>query len=99
MATKRKKPARIRAKDWSDVDSPPLTDRALASMKPLRQVLPALAEYAEKRKRGQRGPQKAPKKQPVTIRLDRDILDTYKATGPGWQSRMNAALRRAARSL
>lgn len=35
-----------------------------------------------------------PKKQ-VTLRLDPDVLDTFRATGPGWQSRINAELRKA----
>ena len=95
----RKKPRQIAQKDWDDVDSPPLSDQELASMRPLRQAFPDLAEYAAKRKRGQRGPQKAPTKRPVTIRIDPDVLDTYKATGPGWQSRMNEALRRGTKSL
>lgn len=34
----------------------------------------------------------APKKQ-VTIRLDADVLEGLRATGPGWQSRANAALK------
>ena len=97
--TKRRKPSYIPAKDWSDVDSPPLTSRQLASMRPLREVYPDLAEFAVKRKRGQRGPQKAQTKKPVTIRIDHDVLDSYKATGPGWQTRMNDALRRGAKSL
>jgi uncharacterized protein (DUF4415 family) len=29
----------------------------------------------------------------TTIRFDRDVLDAFRAAGPGWQSRMNAALR------
>ncbi len=29
----------------------------------------------------------------TTIRLDADILDKFRADGPGWQSRINAALR------
>lgn len=32
----------------------------------------------------------------VTLRLDRDVLDHFQADGPGWQDRINAALRRAA---
>lgn len=35
-----------------------------------------------------------PKKQ-VTLRLDRAVLDGFRATGPGWQSRINAELRKA----
>jgi len=76
-----------------------LTSGDLAEMRPLREVFPDLADYAAKRKRGQRGPQKAQTKKPVTIRIDRDVLASYKATGPGWQSRMNDALKRAAKSL
>jgi uncharacterized protein (DUF4415 family) len=35
---------------------------------------------------------------PVTLRLDRDIVEAFKARGPGWQTRMNAALREAVAS-
>ena len=31
----------------------------------------------------------------VNLRLDRDVLDAWKATGPGWQTRINDALRAA----
>jgi uncharacterized protein (DUF4415 family) len=40
-----------------------------------------------------RGPQKAPTKQRMTIRLSRDVLDRFRATGRGWQTRLDAALR------
>ena len=33
------------------------------------------------------------KKEQVAIRLDRDILSIFRASGTGWQTRMNAALR------
>ncbi|KAF1023693.1 MAG: hypothetical protein GAK30_00356 [Paracidovorax wautersii] len=32
-------------------------------------------------------------KQPVTIRLSQDVLNHFKASGPGWQTRIDAALR------
>ena len=32
----------------------------------------------------------------VSLRLDQDVLAAFRAGGPGWQSRMNAALRKAA---
>ncbi len=35
-----------------------------------------------------------PLKTPVTIRLDRDLVQWFKARGPRYQTRMNAALRR-----
>ena len=41
------------------------------------------------RARGQRGRQKAPTKEQVTLRLDRDVVESYRAGGPGWQTRIN----------
>jgi uncharacterized protein (DUF4415 family) len=35
------------------------------------------------------------RKKQVTLRLDADVLDTFRSGGPGWQSRINAALRKA----
>ena len=35
-----------------------------------------------------------PKKQ-VTLRLDPDVVEMFRATGKGWQSRINAELRKA----
>ena len=32
-------------------------------------------------------------KEQVSLRLDRDVLDHFQAGGPGWQDRINAALR------
>ena len=32
----------------------------------------------------------------VSLRLDRDVLEHFQQDGPGWQERMNAALRKAA---
>jgi uncharacterized protein (DUF4415 family) len=32
-------------------------------------------------------------KESVTVRFDRDVLDAFRATGPGWQTRMNDVLR------
>jgi uncharacterized protein (DUF4415 family) len=34
-------------------------------------------------------------KEMVSLRIDRDVLDVFQADGPGWQDRINAALRRA----
>jgi uncharacterized protein (DUF4415 family) len=31
----------------------------------------------------------------VSIRMDQDVLDIFRATGKGWQSRVNEALRKA----
>jgi uncharacterized protein (DUF4415 family)/uncharacterized DUF497 family protein len=84
----------------------PLTNKAgevrellaedIRAMRPMAEVLPAeLVRVIENRKRGERGPQKAPTKQQVTLRLDRDVIERFRATGRGWQSRVNEALRKA----
>jgi uncharacterized protein (DUF4415 family) len=38
-------------------------------------------------------------KEAVTMRLDRAVLRAYRATGAGWQSRINADLQKAAKRL
>jgi len=40
-----------------------------------------------------RGPQKAPRKVPVSIRLSADVAEGLRLTGRGWQSRADRALR------
>ncbi len=40
-------------------------------------------------------PRKTAPKEAINIRLDADLLAYYRATGPGWQSRINTALRKA----
>lgn len=78
--------------DWDEVsDNPEWTKEDFAQARPFAEVFP---ELAEKMRRG-RGPQKTPTKALVSIRLDQDILDRFKAGGPGWQSRINEALRKA----
>jgi len=62
------------------------------SARPFREMFPELAE----RIRRARGKQKAPTKEQVSLRLDPDVLARFRAGGPGWQGRMNAALRKAA---
>ncbi len=52
------------------------------------EVLPATL----RRKIGERGPQKTATKERITIRLSRDVVDRFRATGDGWQTRVDAAL-------
>ena len=35
-------------------------------------------------------------KEQVTLRIDQDVLEHFQASGPGWQDRINDALRKAA---
>ena len=63
----------------------------LRNFKPASEALPPhlLAAMGIK----PRGPQKAPTKQATTIRLSPDVMSAFKATGAGWQTRVDAALR------
>jgi uncharacterized protein (DUF4415 family) len=79
--------------DWDEVsDAPELTDEELARAKPFAEAFPELAKSIARR-----GPQKAPNKVAISIRLAPDVLAALKATGPGWQSRVSELLRKALR--
>jgi uncharacterized protein (DUF4415 family) len=54
--------------------------------------VPTDEQFARMKRRG-RGPQKAPTKQAITVRYDEEVIERFRASGDGWQSRMNAALR------
>jgi len=66
-----------------------LTAEDLSTFKSAKEVLPSSLQ----KKLGVRGPQKSPKKIATTIRLSPDVLETFKATGNGWQTRINTSLR------
>jgi len=71
-----------------------LTGEDMDRFRPAAEVLPEeLVAVLPKRKPGQRGAQKKPTKEPVTIRYSRDVLEYFRATGPGWQARIDAALK------
>lgn len=86
--------ARLTAAAESDPDNPPLTDEDFARMRPADEVIPEFMKAWRKA----RGKQKAPTKQLVSLRLDREVIEHFKRGGRGWQSRINAALRKAAES-
>jgi uncharacterized protein (DUF4415 family) len=46
-------------------------------------------------KRGPGRPKIANPKEPVQLRLDRNVIELLRASGPGWQTRINDMLRRA----
>ncbi|MCB8839431.1 BrnA antitoxin family protein [Aurantimonas sp. VKM B-3413] len=46
-----------------------------------------------KRLPGQRGPGKKRPKEAITLRLDAEILEHFRQTGDGWQTRINDALK------
>jgi uncharacterized protein (DUF4415 family) len=84
--------AEIQKQIAADPDAPELTDEQLAHGKPFAEAFPELMESIS-RARGR--PHSDNPKVPVTIRLDRDVVEKFKATGRGWQGRMNEALKAA----
>lgn len=90
--------------DYDKLAETPFTDEELTQFKPIEQVMPEnllnvlLSHQTEMEEKGlmprklTRGKQKAPTKQSVTIRLSREVIDAFKATGQGWQTRINEAL-------
>ena len=60
----------------------------LRNFRPSRDVLPP----SLRKKVGVRGPQKSPTKERITIRLSPDVVERFRATGDGWQTRVDAAL-------
>lgn len=70
----------------------PSTDEELAQFRPFTEVFPDLAESI-RRSRG-RPPLENPKQQ-VTLRIDADVLERLRASGKGWQGRVNDVLKKA----
>ena len=89
MPTLKRRPKHISKGDWDAVDSPSLTAAQWKAARPLREVMPALAE-AYRRSRGR--PKIASPKTQVSLRIDADVIETFKAAGPGWQTRINDVL-------
>jgi len=97
MAKNKKRPRYISARDWDAVDSPALSDDILAAMRPARETFPELVEASAKRKRGERGLQKKPRKVLISLRVEADTVEAFKAGGPGYQTRMAAVLKKHAK--
>jgi len=76
-----------------DAENPEWTAEEMRRARPLLEVLPKETAAAVRRYRGQRGPQKRPTKDLISLRVDRDVLAAYRATGAGWQRRVNDVLR------
>jgi len=67
-----------------DEDCPELTDEQLAEFHAVHPELRADPNLFR------------PRKKQITLKLDADVIQAYKATGKGYQTRMNNALRREA---
>lgn len=69
----------------ADPDNPEWTAEDFAQARPFAQVM------AERKRMG-RPPKEAPKV-PLNLRVDAEVVAAFRATGDGWQTRMNDALR------
>jgi len=72
-----------------DDELPEMTKKEFSLAKPLRDAMP---DVVEAMKRGRGRPKVADPKQRVSLRLDPRVVAAYKATGTGWQSRINDVL-------
>jgi uncharacterized protein (DUF4415 family) len=86
-----KKRAGYSQKDLRDVsDNPELTKADFARAKPFAEAFPDLAASIRKG----RGPNRAPTKKLVSLRLSPEVIEHFKATGHGWQSSIDETLRK-----
>lgn len=82
-----------------DTENPEWTEEDFRRARPALDVLPKETVEAIRRYRGQRGPQKKPTKELISLRVDRDVVEVYRSTGRGWQARANEALRTYAKRI
>jgi len=73
-----------------DHENPEWTEDTFRRAKPASEALPASVQAKLGIRR--RGPQKAPTKQMVSIRLSPEVVEAFRSTGNGWQGRVDAAL-------
>lgn len=78
-----------------DEDNPEWTAEDFARARAGSEVLPPEFVKAFKRTAGRPKGSTTSNKSLVSLRLDNDVLDKFRAMGPGWQSRINEALRKA----
>lgn len=74
-----------------DAENPEWTKEDFAKARPAREALPP-AVFARLTGRPPGRPKAEETKVPVTIRLDREVVEHFKVAGPGWQTRLNDAL-------
>ena len=79
-----------------DPDNTEWTEEDFRKAKPFREALPELAAAIDRAKTKRGRPTVDSPKQQISVRLDPDLIQHYKSTGKGWQSRMNDDLRKAA---
>jgi uncharacterized protein (DUF4415 family) len=80
-----------------DDDNPEWTEGDFARARSAAEVLPpeVLAAFGKGKRGRPVGWTKPNAKKSITLRLDPDVIEGWRASGPGWQRRMNDALRAA----
>jgi uncharacterized protein (DUF4415 family) len=81
----------VSQKDWDGVDVPEMTDSEFAGAKPFKKVFPA--QYKTWKRMG-RPPVESPKIH-IGFRLAADVVDAIRATGQGYNARVEKVLRDA----
>jgi uncharacterized protein (DUF4415 family) len=81
--------------EFIDVENPEWTEEDFQRARRAAEILPKLLgpEVAFEMLKPRGRPKAATTKAHVNIRLDADVLEAFKATGRGWQTRINRALR------
>lgn len=77
----------------SDPDAPEATAEQLAHARPFIEAFPALSDAMHRNMGGR--PKAENPKVAVSRLLDQDMVAQFKASGPGWQTRINRVLREA----
>ncbi len=85
--------AAIQMQIANDEDAAEATDAELEQAKPFASAFPDLMDSI---RRGRGRPAIANPRKQISLRLDGDVIEKFKSTGKGWQSRVNEALRKAA---
>ena len=81
--------------DLDDPDNPEWTAEDFARARPASELPPEILALFPNTRRGRPRKPEGERKKPVKLNLDPDVIAAFKADGPGWQSRMNQALRAA----
>ena len=96
-----KTPAKTKGTDWERVkreaaQDAPIAHTATDGPYDPNEAAAVSAYWQQAHIKRSRGRPAVPVKRPtLNMRVDPDVLDAFKATGPGWQTRINAALRDA----
>lgn len=90
------KPKAVAQQEWDEDEIPELTAEDFKRARPAREVLPKIfpSEIVAEMLKPRGRPKVENAKVSVTVRYSREVLEYFKATGPGWQTRMDEVLKK-----